>query len=194
MKKPFIPFSWWPGSWGLKGKTRQIAQAEYELSGIELQSRLLEINHGDDPKAMAALKLEMEKKLGMIDDYSYDRQKVDISDKEDTEKQISLLEVDLAHGKITKDQHDRKKADLLGEPWVSMPRINWDPSISSRTYFQLDYNEHFLEFLRENGYEGEEDDVVSTWLNDICISIAEEISGLDAEMLTPSRRGDVEDK
>jgi hypothetical protein len=43
-----LPFGWMPGHWGLKGKTRLRAQAEYELSGMELDLRLAEIDHADD--------------------------------------------------------------------------------------------------------------------------------------------------
>ena len=38
-----LPFGTLPGHWGLKGKTREIAKAEYELEGYELKKRLLEI-------------------------------------------------------------------------------------------------------------------------------------------------------
>ena len=31
-----IPFGWLPASWGLKGKSRELAEAEYYLSGYEL--------------------------------------------------------------------------------------------------------------------------------------------------------------
>ena len=75
-KKPLIPFSWMPGSWGLKGKTREIAQAEYELSGIELEQRLIEINLKDDPKAYAIHMLDVQKKHNKISDYEYDIEKI----------------------------------------------------------------------------------------------------------------------
>ena len=38
-----LRFGLMPGHWGLKGKTREIAKAEYELSGYELDIALLEI-------------------------------------------------------------------------------------------------------------------------------------------------------
>jgi len=42
--KPLIPFWLLPYSWGVKGKTRAIAQAEYELTGKALDLALLEID------------------------------------------------------------------------------------------------------------------------------------------------------
>jgi hypothetical protein len=189
MSKPIIPFGWWPGHWGLKGSTRERARAEYELTGMELEEKLLEISIGHDPDALALQLLELQKKHGKISDYDYDTSVAVVTHKTD-ESSLGLakLDIDLAHGKIIQDQYDRKRADLLKEPWVSMPRIHWDPTGSGRTYFELDYNEHFISFLHSNGYEGEEDDIVNRWLNDVCISISEEITGLDAELVTPTRR------
>jgi hypothetical protein len=187
-KKPLVPFGWWPGHWGLKGRTREIARAEYELDQAELEEKLLEINHRDDPDLLAQKKLELMLSSNNISPYDYARQIVILQTKESDAREIAMLDVDLKYEKISQLEYDRKKANILKEPWVSMPVINWDPNISQRTYFQLDYNEYFLEFLKANGYEGDEDTIINRWLNDICISIAEEINGLDADLITPTRR------
>ena len=42
-----LKFGMMPGHWGLKGKTREIAKAEYELEGFELEERLLEIKQDE---------------------------------------------------------------------------------------------------------------------------------------------------
>jgi hypothetical protein len=195
MHKPLLPFGFWPGHWGLKGKTREIAKAEYESSTpYELDVRLLEINHGDDSAAMARGKLDLDLKHGYLTDYEYRQKLADIENNhDDTLADIAKLDIDLEHKKITQLEYDRKKADLLEEPWVSMPTINWDPAVSNRTYFQLDYNDYFYKNLLANGYEGTEDEVINKWLNDICISIIEEINGMEAELVTPTRRADLTD-
>ena len=93
-KKPLIPFAWMPGSWGLRGKTREIAQAEYELSGEELELRLLEINHRDDPKNLQLHKLNLELNTGKIDQYTYDRGLAAIQEyADDQAKNLAMLEV-----------------------------------------------------------------------------------------------------
>lgn len=207
-KKPLIPFSWMPGSWGLRGKTREIAQAEYELDQGDLQERLLEINFRDDPETLARKKLDLrldfreisqydydrqvvtltvkdprEHAIALLDvdlkhekitTYDYDRQKISLTVTDESQKLLDLLEVDLKHEKITSVQYDRQKADILKEPWVSMPKINWDPVNSNRTYFELDYNDHFIQYLRDNGYSGSEDDILNRWLNDVCQAVAME--------------------
>ena len=43
-----LPFWIFPGSWGLSGKTRKIAEAEYYFTGYELDIELAKINH-DNP-------------------------------------------------------------------------------------------------------------------------------------------------
>jgi len=180
-----------PGSWGLKGKTREIAQAEYELDQGELEEKLLEINHRDDPDVLAQKKLDLMLSANNISEYDYARQTVILTTKDLEAREIAMLDVDLKYEKISQLEYDRKKANLLKEPWVSMPKIHWDPLGINRTYFELDYNDFFLDHLRSNGYEGEEDDIINQWLNDICISITEEINDMEAELITPSRRGDL---
>ena len=187
-KKPLIPFNWLPASWGLKGSTRAIAQAEYELTGLDLQLKLLEIKYGDDKKTYDRFKIDLEKTYKVLDDFNYDLKRAELLNDTDIEKQMAVLDVELSHKKITQVQYDRRKADLLEEPWVCMPKINWDPNVSSKTFFELDYNDYFIDFLKKNGYEGTEDEIIDMWLNDVCISISEEINGLDSELITPSRR------
>ena len=49
-KKTKLPFSMMPASWGLKGKTRARAEAEYYYEGVELQKELayIECNTDED--------------------------------------------------------------------------------------------------------------------------------------------------
>jgi hypothetical protein len=58
-----LPFWMLPASWGLKGKTRAVAEAEYMFEGKELEEKLAEIN-ADTPEdkeiAVLAIKLKHE--------------------------------------------------------------------------------------------------------------------------------------
>lgn len=61
MKK--LPFWMLPASWGLKGKTRAIAEAEYNYEGRDLEIKLAEINaetEEDKEIAKLAVKLKYE--------------------------------------------------------------------------------------------------------------------------------------
>lgn len=186
MSKNKIPFGWLPGHWGLKGKTRDIAQAEYELSGLELDMRLAEIHH-DDPKAQKLAQLDARLKHKAIDLYDYDVEYNRVRLEGDAQLDEVLLNIDLKHHRISKQEHDRKLADLRGEPWVAMPDMKWDPADPSKSYFQLDYNDHFVTYLRANNYQGTTDEqVVERWLNDVCRSVAQEMQEEDGSFVTPA--------
>jgi hypothetical protein len=61
-----------------------------------------------------------------------------------------------------------------------------DPTSPGAGYFELDFNEHFVEYLATSGYEGvEPDEIVDNWFNDLCQNIVME--GLeDSEGITKS--------
>jgi hypothetical protein len=174
MSKPLLPFNWLPSSWGLKGKTRQRAEAEYYLEGYELAVRLAEIDH-DDPHMLNLRKLEIDHQFKKIDDHTFEISRAELQ-LSDTDLVMRKLEIDRDHNRINQSQYDRAVADAKGEPWVSMPDIKWDPNDPSRSYFELDYNEHFVLFLREHKYSGTTpEEIVEKWLNDVCKSVAQEI-------------------
>lgn len=186
MKKPLIPFGLMPGHWGLKGKTREMARAEYELQGLELDLRLAEINH-DDIKLQNMAKLDARLKHKDIELYEYDVAYNKIRLEGDSLLDEVLLDLELKHNRINQQEHDHKLADLRGEPWVAMPDIKWDPQDPSHSYFELDYNEHFVTFLRNNNYKGVSDDqVVESWLTDVCRSVASEMAVTDPAFISDS--------
>jgi len=60
-KKTKLPFRMLPASWGLKGKSREIAEAEYYYEGIDLKKRLAEINADSEQDAeVAKLRVDLE--------------------------------------------------------------------------------------------------------------------------------------
>lgn len=55
-----LPFWMLPASWGLKGKTRAIAEAEYMYEGKELEEKLAELNADtDEDKEIAVLAVKL---------------------------------------------------------------------------------------------------------------------------------------
>lgn len=184
-----IPFNLLPASWGLKGKTRQIAEAEYLYEGYELERELVKINVDDQVDREIGL-IEIDLKHGKIDQYEADRRKARLSISPDAdEKQVeaTLLDVDLKHSKVSQQEYDRKRSDLLGEPYMAMPKISWDPADPSKTFFELDYNDHFVRFLEANGYVGSEEEIINRWLNDVCYSVLDEISANEPEFVRTVR-------
>ena len=202
-----LPFNWLPSAWGLKGKTRQRAEAEYYLSGKELELKLVEIEE-DDPVQKQLKILKIKNKYSELSDLDHDLQTIELTEPDEIAKQSKtlvvrhnhnliseyeldvelakilfekdskelaeeLLKIEKRHHKIEKQEYEKKLADINEEPWVAMPNIRWDPSDPTQSYFELDYNEYFVSYLKENGYDGLSDQIiVEQWLNDICRSVA----------------------
>lgn len=184
-----IPFHLLPASWGLKGKTRQIAEAEYLYTGYELERELAKINIDDQTELdLAMVKIDL--KHGKIDEYEADRRQARITTAKEADEKVSemaMLDADLKHNKISQQEYDRKKADILGEPYMAMPKISWDPADPSKTFFELDYNDHFVRYLEQHGYTGSEEDIINRWLNDVCGSVMDEMAEKEPEFVRTVR-------
>lgn len=57
-----------------------------------------------------------------------------------------------------------------GEPWVSVLDTKFDDLKNpGQGYFELDYNQHFVDQLTNAGYSGRtSEDIVDMWFNDLC--------------------------
>lgn len=87
-KSKMIPFNLLPASWGLKGKTRQIAEAEYYYEGDELEYKLLEINSTDE-NDLKLKKLELDLKKEKITQAQHDKEFASINN----EPWVNVLEL-----------------------------------------------------------------------------------------------------
>jgi hypothetical protein len=174
-----IPFKWMPGSYGLKGRTRDMAQAEYELTGYELEKRILEIKHVDLSSNDFREKLwEIELRYGKIDQDQYHRYLIELI-KDPTQKELALLELDHRAGKVKELEYTKQLATLKGEPWVNVVNMDFTKKSSLEGSFELDWNEHFVNKLEAEGYTGlTPDNIVNQWFMELCRNIAmEEFDG-----------------
>lgn len=109
-KNRLIPFRMLPASWGLAGQAFDEAEAYYMFDGEELQRRLAEIRHRDDPKQLARKRAQIDRDHGVMDEYDYRKKVLEIDGKTgDRREQLAL---DLEFGKIDNYQHDRERATL----------------------------------------------------------------------------------
>lgn len=172
-KKKLIPFSFYPYSWGMKGKTRALAQAEYELSGYELSEKLLEIrkdeyNDDDYNRKLYDLKLNHKK----ITKSEYNRLLVTLI-KDEKQKALTTLNLDYDDGKIPQAEYEKQMATINGEPWINVLSLTFDIKNSKEGSFELDWNDIFVENLKNAGYVGPTpDNVVNQWFMEICKNIA----------------------
>ena len=142
-----LPFRMMPGSWGLKGKTRAIAEAEYYYQGEELTKKLAEIDADGDP----------------------------------TQAELNLLAEKLKAGELTYPEYEKECHNTKNEPYVNVLDMGIDPENVSNGYFELDYNDLFVQMLSEHGIVGKSDEeIVNIWFNRICRTIvAQESADLD---------------
>ena len=104
---------------------------------------------------------ELEKKLIELD-----------KDLNEEQRQLKVLEVDRKYGKLTDVEYNKQSATIKGEPYVGVLQTHFDPTKPKNGYFELDWNEKFIENLTANGYHGEkEEDAVNKWFNDLCRNI-----------------------
>lgn len=174
MSKPFIPFGVLPGHWGLKGMSREMAQAEYELDGLELDLALTDIINREDEQARILRHLEINYKWKVIEEKEFDYGIADLRG-----DALTLLKVKLKHQDITQKEYDKEIATLDGEPWVDIPEVTFDKDNPGGGALSLDWNDIFIEMLEEAGYTAPtQEGTVDLWLTDLCRNIAmEELAG-----------------
>jgi len=168
-----------PGAWGLKGKTREVAKAEYELVGYDLERQLLILSEADlDEKEYARKHIELEHKYGRSTAQQYHRALIDLIDNE-KQKALALLELDHREGKIKELEYGKQMATLKGEPWVNVVSMDFGGKTALEGSFELDWNDSFVDKLREAGYAGPTpDSIVNQWFMEVCRNVAmEEFDG-----------------
>jgi hypothetical protein len=174
-----IPFKLLPGSWGLSGKTRDIAQAEYELTGYDLEKRIAEIKKDDFSEDDFKKRIwEIDLRYGKITEAQYHRWLTDLI-KDEKIRELAIAELDYREGKIGEIEYSKKCATLRGEPWVNVVKMDFTAKTSLEGSFELDWNEPFVEKLQAEGYTGPTpDNIVNQWFMELCRNIAmEEFDG-----------------
>jgi hypothetical protein len=163
-----IPFAWLPGAWGLKGKALARAQAEYELEGYDLAIKLAILDSPtQDDFDLAKTQIDFEYNFMSEREYEYAIARF-IPD--ETEREIQLLKLDYQHTAMKDLEYDKRLATLKKESWVSVIDLNVREETGN---FELDWNDTFVEELKEVGFTGlADEDVVNSWFSRICRDIA----------------------
>jgi hypothetical protein len=61
------------------------------------------------------------------------------------------------------------------EPWIAVLETHVNADNPRNGFFEFDWNEYFITFLRENGYTGGSDEeVVDVWFQDLCKEVGVE--------------------
>jgi hypothetical protein len=174
-----LPFGTLPGHWGLRGKTREIAKAEYELSGYELKKRLLEIKSDElSDKEFTKKQIDLEFEYSKITKSEQLRSLCNLIEDE-KQRTLAILELDYKEGKISDNEYQKQLATLKGEPWVTVVSLGFGGKNSLEGNFELDWNEAFIDDLKSKGYTGQSPDaIVNEWFMTVCRNVAlEEFDG-----------------
>lgn len=84
----------------------------------------------------------------------------------------------------TKEKTEKEIATDKGEPYIKVIEVAFPENDAKRGSFELDWNDKFIDFLRENGYNGKVDeDLVDQWFNDIARNIVFEANQADKSIV-----------
>ena len=114
-----IPFGWLPASWGLKGTSREIAEAEYSLTGYERDVKLAEIKWRGDPASEEAAKLHIDLKYKKITSRQH-QTKMAHNLYSGDELACQLLHIDFIFGDITEYAYQIAVANIMVLPGVDL--------------------------------------------------------------------------
>ena len=70
------------------------------------------------------------------------------------------------------NRYDKEEATEKKEPWVNVIKMGIDPDNVVQGYFELDWNDEFVQYLMAQGIAGDSDeDVVNKWFNAVCRTV-----------------------
>jgi hypothetical protein len=145
-------------------KYGHIENYEYEIERGRLES--------DTDLISPDKKLDIDFRYGKIAEYHYDCEmaRFKFPDDNSLEQQLGLLEADYKHGYLEKGEFDKTYATAKGEPWVGVMDNGYDSKDGvNGLYFELDWNQQWVDFLLQNGYTGAtEEEIVKRWFADVC--------------------------
>jgi len=111
MKRDKIIAFWLcPASWGLKGDAYAIAEAHYHLDGEDLDYRMAEITHRDNPTALARQVIELDFRHDHLDAYAYDNKIAELEIKDSNLLMLRKIDIEVMHEKVTPYEAARQKA------------------------------------------------------------------------------------
>lgn len=87
---------------------------------------------------------------------------------------------------VINNKYDKEEATSKKEPWVTVIKMGMDPENVIQGYFELDWNDEFVQYLMAQGIQGENDEaVVNKWFNAVCRTVLlQEKADLDYGMQT----------
>lgn len=180
MSKPFIPFGWLPGHWGLSGITRDLARIDYELSSqpYECEIQRATILYKGDELAQKIDDIDLSYKK--LDLYTYEYRKL-MRTCHDEDFSTQVLYLELEHKRITQREFDQAMIDKMADDFERniaaldlllehnditqneydkeratlehRPWFHWDVDyVNGEIELSADWNDLWIDFLKVSGY------------------------------------------
>ena len=113
---------------------------------------------------------------------------------DEKEQAIALEKINFKYGHIDQHAHDKNMANFNGEEYIRVVGMELDEDKPGQGFFELDFNENFVEYLAKAGYDGlESDQIVDNWFSDLCKNIVlndlEDEEGVRKSVDTDSKEG-----
>lgn len=177
MGNRLIPFKLLPASWGLKGIEFEKARINYEYDSDHYlrDTELAKLIPNKKEKALALLEVRYNHDRISEEDYLYEKLRLEF-DEDSLEYKEAKLALDFKYHKIDKRDYDYELAEARGEPYVNIINFEINPNNpNGNTGFELDWNDKWIEVLRNNGYSGATDElVIQQWFDAVCRSVGSE--------------------
>lgn len=150
------------------------------------QTSIIDIETEDDPNANLLAKLKLDYDQGKISLHQFELKKAEIEFGADSlEYKLAILKQQHLLGEIGDFEYEKKVATVLDQPWIKVVHSSYDPEGGVDGFsFQLDYNQHFVQYLRQHGYAGiVDEEIVEEWFNDV--SKSELANEIEADFTLP---------
>ena len=113
---------------------------------------------------------------------------------DEKEHAIALEKINFKYGHTDQHTYDKNMATHKGEEYVRVVGMELDENKPGQGFFELDFNDNFVEYLAKAGYDGlEPDQIVDNWFSDLCKNIVlndlEDEEGIRRSFQTDSKEG-----
>jgi len=107
-----------------------------------------------------------------------------VRDKKKEEEAVEEVELTTEEARRAALEKEKEEATAKGEPWVAVLDTQVNPENIRNGFFELDWNNEFIEQLLDAGYKGETNEqIVDAWFRTIVTQmLAEEGQSVDREM------------
>jgi hypothetical protein len=123
-----------------------------------------------DADARWERQLDIDVKHGKLEAYDAAVQRLRRKYQPGVDRDVAMLDLDYQFSKIDKHNYEKQRAGLRNEPWIAIIDSGYDPSKGvDGVFFELDWNQQWVEFLRQNGFVGRtEEQIVDDWFSEVC--------------------------